>query len=380
MTGKRARIEVISPRPEGKYRFTVRMKAAAAMPVTINALGSWDTFDVGTSWEAYSIVIDTPASDFVDIYPLADTTLYVEKAQLTFGEGVFDWRPAPEDDVTYAWTQVAAEEVTAAIIRDITGYTDYYQLADTSAAPPAKPTTNPPPAPWTTTEPTLDTPAGLTKTLYRCALTEYSDGTFAWNDVTVDTSYEAAKAAVGISIEYKTIVEQLLDSWRVAVESTTVETDTGKPLAYLLGQIRVTDQTISNLIEETRATADGISERISSVQEQTSTEITNMFTEAKAYTDGQYGDTREYVKTAQAWQRFSAAGIEQGRLGSPFRSILTNEELGFYENNQKVAYINNNRFMITNGEIIDTLNLGQFAFAAGSNGLGIVWNGNGGNA
>lgn len=379
MTGKRARIEVISPRPEGKYRFTVRMKAAAAMPVTINALGSWDTFDVGTSWEAYSIVIDTPAGDFVDIYPLADTTLYVEKTQLTYGEGQFDWRPAPEDGTVQEWTQVASAEVTVAMIRDIAAYTDYYQLVNTSADPPAKPVTNPPPSPWTTTEPELDVETGLTKTLYRCSVTEFSDGTFEWSDVTVDTSYEAAKAALNISVEYSTIVEQLLDSWRVAVSSTTIETDTGKPLAYLFGQIRVTEATIGNLIEETRTTADGISERVTSLQEQTSTDITNVFTEAKAYADGQYGGTKEYVNTARAWQRFSADGIEQGKLGSPFKTLLSNQELGFYENNRKVAYINNNKFMITSGAIIDELNIGKFTFTSNGNGLGIMWS-SGGNA
>lgn len=371
---------MISPRLEGKYRFTVRMKAAAAMPVTINALGSWDSFDVGTSWDSYSIVINAADGDYVDIYPLADTMLYVEKAQLTYGEGQYDWRPAPEDGTAQTWTQVASDEVTVAMIRDIAAYTDYYQLVNTTANPPAKPTTNPPPSAWTTTEPELDAETGITKTLYRCSVTEYSDGTFEWSDVTVDTSYEAAKAALNISVEYSTIVEQLLDSWRVAVEATTIETDTGKPLAYLLGQVTVTSATIGNLIEETRTTADDISERVTSLQEQTSEAITNVFTEAKAYADSQYGGARDYVDSARAWQRFSATGIEQGKLGSPFKSLLSNQELGFYENNRKVAYINNSRFMITSGEIIDELTIGKFTFTSNGNGLGIMWSGNGGNS
>ena len=214
--------------------------------------------------------------------------------------------------------------------------------------------------------------------LYQCAMTLYSDGSFTWGDVTVSAAYDAAKAALSTSTKYQTQVQQLLDSWDVKVQAAIIDEDTQETVKNMLGRIQVTESTVSNLIDETRQTSDGLSERITSLQVQTNQNITNTFTEAKQYADDQYGGTKEYVVTAQSWQRFSADGIEQGKLGSPFKSKLTNSELGFYENDQKVAYINNNRFMIHNGVIEDSLVIGNFEFTSSNNGLGIIFNGSGG--
>ena len=368
MSGKYARITAISPRPEGTYRFAARMRAVSDMDVTIQALGSWGTFHVTTSWAQYEIIIQTPQGDNIDIYPLADTALYVEQVQLNFSDRAYDWRPAPEDDADYTWTSVAQDEVTISRIREVSGHTEYYLLQDASAAVPVQPTTNPPGGNWTRTEPDLDTTSETQMALYRCWLTEYSDGTFEWSEVSLSSTYKAITT-------YHSEVQQLLNSWSAQVLATTVNGDTGETLASRLGRIEVTETTVSHLIDETRATAEGLDEKITSLQEQTSDAITTTFTEAKQYADEQYGASRDYVTTAQAWQRFSANGIEQGKLGSPFKTVLDNEELGFYENNQRVAYINNNKLMITNGQILDTLQLGNFSIVTGANGLGIVWSG-----
>ena len=450
MTGKFARIEAISPRPEGKYRFAVRMKADGAMAVTVCAFGEWQLFDVGTEWDEYSMQIDSPQGGYIDLYPLADTTLYVEKAQLTYGKGSYEWRPAPEDDTDFEWTCVAMDEATVSNIRDIAGYTEYFQLLPASAPAPQKPTVNPPPAPWSQDEATdtmyaatadvdghgitaaavdavtfahaVSGAAGLYRltyngadwtlggepvslrdygvstsgvplagdsvlvrltidtglVMYRCAVTVYSDGSFNWGDVVRTSSYDAAMAAVSTSVYYQTQVEQLLTSWNATVRATVIDDATHTTVADMLGRIQVTESTVSNLIDETRQTAEGLGERITSLSEQTSQSITNTFTEAKQYADDQYGATKEYVTTAQSWQRFSADGIEQGKLGSPFKSKLTNAELGFYENTEKVAYINNNKFFITNGEIVESLTIGNFVFMSGEGGLGVMYIGSGG--
>jgi len=448
MSGKYARIEAISPRPEGRYRFALRMRADAALPVTINAFGVWDMFDVTTAWQEFAIMIDAADGDYIDIYPLGDTALYIEKTQLTYGKAVYEWRPAPEDDTAYEWTSVAMDEVTVASIRDIVSFTDYYRLADAADPVPAKPTVYPPPSPWSTEEPLggiyeatasvtgrgissaavdtdtfMEAVGGAAGTyrftydganwnldgdnvslrdygvsvlgtaevgdsvavllaintgmvLYRCAVTVYSDESFNWGDVVRASSYDAAMAAISTSTRYQTQVEQLLDSWTVRVNETTVAAD-GTKVEDLLGMIQVTESTVSSLIDEVRLADDGLNERISSLQTQTNENITNTFTEAKQYADDQYGATKEYVTTAQSWQRFSADGIEQGKLGSPFKSLLSNSELGFYENNQRVAYINNNKLMITNGEILNSLVIGNFVWAVNEHGLGLIYNGSG---
>ena len=378
MLGQYARISTVVPRPVGTYRFTIRMKAEAPMTVTIDALGACGVFDVGTDWERYEILIDSPTTDYVDIYPLANTALDIEKAQLTFGSGSYDWRPAPEDEVTYAWTATGMDEVTISHILDIVAYAEYYQLLPTISSAPAAPTTYPPPAPWTPAEPTLDPTDGTSNTLYRCAVTVFSDGTYSWSEVSVSTSYEAAKAALNISTTYKTEVEQLLDSWTVTVQETVVDNTTDTTISDMWGMVQVNSEKVALLVEQTHMINEDLSERITSLQEQTSTDITNTFTRAVSYADDTYGGVKQYVETAQTWQRFSATGIEQGAMGSPFKSVLNNEELGFYENDRRVAYLNNSQLAIENGRINDTLTVGLFSFSSGADGFGISYNGNGG--
>ncbi len=451
MRGKFARVEALSPRPEGIYRFAIRMKASVPMAVTVEALGVWEMFDVTTSWRQYDILIAEPEGDYIDLYPLSDDTLYIEKMQLTYGKELYEWRPAPEDDVEFEWARIALDEVTISNIRDITEYLEYYCLMPAGQIP-AQPTTYPPPPPWRL-EATMDdayqatasvssatdsitsaivyaatfaratdgaagvyrftydgtawlldgnavtlrdygvttdgTPAAgdtiavtlqinASMIMYRCAVTIYSDGYFKWSDVTHYTAFDMAKAALSTSTKYQTEVQQLLDSWSVKVRATTVSDETGETVQDLLGRIQVTESTVTSLIDEVRQNDDGLNERLTSLQTQTSREILNTFTEAKEYADEQFGGAKQYVVDAKSWQRFSADGIEQGKLGSPFKSVLNNEELGFYENDQKVAYINNNRLKITNGEIINSLVIGSFEFVSGENGLGIIFNGSGG--
>ena len=450
MAGKYARVEALSPRPDGVYRFAIRMKGSVPMSVTIEALGVWEIFNITTSWAEYTIQIDEPEGNYIDLYPLSDASMQVEKMQLTYGKDAYEWRPAPEDNVTYEWTCVTLDEAKIANVRDIVSYTVYYCLADADDPIPSAPTTNPPPSPWTAQEPTsgmyeaeatvtgegisgaivtastfasaVNGAAGIYRAtydgaswrmdgdvislqsygilvsgtpvagdaikivlvirndmvLYQCAVTVYSDESFSWSEVTRSISYDTAIAAVNTSVKYQSQVEQLLDSWSVRVRATIVDNDTGETMEERLGRVLVTESTVSSLIDEVYKNDEGLDERITSLQLQTAQDITNTFTEAKQYADDQYRDTKEYVVTAQSWQRFSADGIEQGKLGSPFKSKLTNEELGFYENDAKVAYISNQKLMITQGQIVDSLIIGCFEFAQGDGGLGILYNGSGG--
>ena len=79
--------------------------------------------------------------------------------------------------------------------------------------------------------------------------------------------------------------------------------------------------------------------------------------------------------------RFKGALIELGKVGNAFTAELSNNELAFKENGQKIAYISNNSLVITNAEIRNKLSLGNetrgwFDFISRSNGnLSIKWRG-----
>lgn len=79
--------------------------------------------------------------------------------------------------------------------------------------------------------------------------------------------------------------------------------------------------------------------------------------------------------------RFKGALIELGKVGNAFTAELSNNELAFEENGQKIAYISNNSLVITNAEVRNKLSLGNetrgwFDFIPRSNGnLSIKWRG-----
>lgn len=87
----------------------------------------------------------------------------------------------------------ARAEITLSSIRDVQSVTRYYLLQSSTSAVPSKPTTNPPGGSWATTEPTYT--SGSTNSLYFTDCTVFSDDTFVYSDVSLSSSYEAAKVA-----------------------------------------------------------------------------------------------------------------------------------------------------------------------------------------
>lgn len=78
--------------------------------------------------------------------------------------------------------------------------------------------------------------------------------------------------------------------------------------------------------------------------------------------------------------RFKGALIELGKVGNAFTAELSNNELAFKENGQKIAYISNNSLVITNAEVRNKLSLGNetrgwFDFIPSNGNLSIKWRG-----
>ena len=109
---------------------------------------------------------------------------------------------------------------------------------------------------------------------------------------------------------------------------------------------------------------------------QNSSEIRMDFT---AITDEIKGNVAYNQELFKEYIRFKGALIELGKLGNAFTAELSNEDLAFKENGQKIAYISNNSLVITNAEIRNKLSLGNvsrgwFDFIPRTNGnLSIKW-------
>lgn len=105
---------------------------------------------------------------------------------------------------------LARAMVTLASIKDVASVTRFYKLLSSTASKPSVPTTNPPDSSWSTTEPTYS--EETTSTLYFVDLTVFSDGSYAYSDVSRSTSYEAAKSAYNVAQNAKDIADSVQDS------------------------------------------------------------------------------------------------------------------------------------------------------------------------
>lgn len=109
----------------------------------------------------------------------------------------------------------ASAQITIHYIIDIKAIHRYYLLQGSTLAKPSKPTTYPPASTWTTTEPTYT--SGSNNSLYFVDCTVFNDNAFTYSDVSLSSSYEAAKAAYNKAVS--------ADS-RVADAETQIEQNT----------------------------------------------------------------------------------------------------------------------------------------------------------
>ena len=139
---------------------------------------------------------------------------------------------------------LARATITLAQTIDIESVTWYYKLQASTASAPAKPTTEVPSG-WSTSEPSYT--EGSTNSLYVVEKTTYSNGTFEYSDVSLSSSYEAAKTAYNKSVQAKNTADAALaDAVEYVIGTQTAKTGAwtgvtrdvsltaGKTIAYKL--------------------------------------------------------------------------------------------------------------------------------------------------
>lgn len=117
----------------------------------------------------------------------------------------------------------ASAAITLSSIRDLQSCTRYYLLQSSTSAKPAKPTAKPPGGNWVTAEPSYT--AGSTNSLYFCDLNVFSDGDYAYSDVSLSSSYEAAKAAYNKAVTAEETAGQALANAECIVGTQTASTN-----------------------------------------------------------------------------------------------------------------------------------------------------------
>ena len=121
----------------------------------------------------------------------------------------------------------ASATITLSSIRDLQSCTRYYLLQSSTLSPPSRPTAKPPGGSWVTAEPSYT--SGSTNSLYFCDLNVFTDGDYAYSDVSLSSSYEAAKAAYIRAVTAEgtaTSAQTKID--RLAVGGTNILRESGR--------------------------------------------------------------------------------------------------------------------------------------------------------
>lgn len=118
---------------------------------------------------------------------------------------------------------------------------------------------------------------------------------------------------------------------------------------------------INTTVEELKTTISGNEtniETLKSQMEQTESSFTMMTSEIREITDEMTGmATKEEI---QKWARYSNGVLVLGESDSPFSVRLSTSELGFYENDTKIAYLSNQQLHISQAVVMDKINIGNY--------------------
>lgn len=149
--------------------------------------------------------------------------------------------------------------------------------------------------------------------------------------------------------------EQYVDDKIAASEKTTEES-----YKALINQ---TAQEISLLVQSVKSTADSNSSSISTIASNlkvTSDGLNATKTSINTLTDAVNGTVSK--QELQQYLRWNGGDLELGNSVQPFRCKLSNTELAFYQNEDKVAWISNKELYILKAIIAQSIGCGNFLF------------------
>ena len=126
-----------------------------------------------------------------------------------------------------------------------------------------------------------------------------------------------------------------------------------------------------NQITSTVATKEELEEyktNVSTQFEQTEKDFNFLFNNATEQINDLAGDTNEQFQEIQKYIRFVDGDIVLGETGNEITLKIQNDRISFLQNNSEVAYFSENKLYVTDGEFLNSLQLGNFAFKPRDNG------------
>ena len=173
----------------------------------------------------------------------------------------------------------------------------------------------------------------------------------------------------------------------VAYNASIVANDAAETATENAASINTLQDQISMKVSQTTYDSDrtAIEQRMSNVEQSASdfrVEITrsvaNQISEVAGDVDGLAEDMADFRDTVSGYMDFNGDSLAIGVTGSSFKTEITNTEMAFTENGEKVAYVSNNDMYITRARVTDTLSVGTvsngyFDFVTLAGGLALKW-------
>ena len=132
--------------------------------------------------------------------------------------------------------------------------------------------------------------------------------------------------------------------------------------------IDLLEKSISSKVEEiqtTTSTHASLIETLKTSVDQNAGGVNIVTTKVKEIIDEITGlATKEEI---QKWARFIDGTLILGASDSPFSVRLSNDELGFYENDSKIAFLSNQQLHIAQAVVVDKLQVGDFTIESDTN-------------
>lgn len=113
---------------------------------------------------------------------------------------------------------------------------------------------------------------------------------------------------------------------------------------------------------------DEYKETVATRFEQTARDFTFLFDTVVSQVTTLDGETQAQFQEIQQYIRFIDGNIVLGEVGNEITLKIQNDRISFLQNNLEVAYLNNNKLYVTDGEFLNSLQLGKFAFKPRANG------------
>ena len=187
----------------------------------------------------------------------------------------------------------------------------------------------------------LDNPDNTVVTLGSTFAT-FTNETKGVNSVAADVSKIKSEYVSGVAVEGK--INEIYTTVESQIEQSSVDIISGVSSTYA-----------------SKTDLESLNEELSSQISQTTEDVQVTFERATLYTEQVEGEMRGNYEEIKTVYRITEDGAEMGKSDSPFKVKLDNTELGFYENGQRVAYINNQRMYETDVEISNVLTIGNYA-------------------